>query len=109
LEDENILTFGSTQNGGGPVLLSSTEIPRWPATYGNVLIGEGAGSLFLLLYLFIVHVTTLSSSDYIALNDGKETPVAYFEILSQHLPQGTEERHKKSQDSSSPKFEPRIS
>jgi hypothetical protein len=25
------------------------------------------------------------------------------------LPQGTEERHKKSQDSSSPKFEPRIS
>jgi hypothetical protein len=40
---------------------------------------------------------------------GKETAVAYFEILSQHLPQDTEENHEESQDSSSPKFEPWIS
>jgi hypothetical protein len=69
----------------------------------------------IFIYLFICSLfnNACSSSDYIASNERmivnyelemtlKEAAVASFNVLSLHLPGGTEENHEKPQDSRSP-------
>jgi hypothetical protein len=63
-----------------------------------------AGAVKEVIYLFLVYLTTLSVSEYMASNERlivnnelemmwKEAVVAFFKLLSWNLPGGTEVNH----------------